>query len=294
MNYYFESGQEYAGVSLGRFLRKKCMLSASLVRSLKMSDGIFVEGKPQHTDYVMCGTEKVHIVLSEDEGFLSPCGIQVPVEYESGGVIVFDKPAGMATHPTLNYPEGTLANVYARMCMERGFSGASFRPVCRLDKNTSGLLPAAKDRYAASVLAASHKKEYVAVVEGTIEKDGFVELPIARGEDSIIQRVISPEGDYSLTEYHVIDCSGAFTLLRVVTHTGRTHQIRVHMSAIGHPLAGDDMYGGSVSQIARHALHCSKLSFYDPAESREVLLESPVPEDMVLLMKYAGLQHRTL
>lgn len=294
MNYYFETGPEWAGSSLGRFLRKKCMLSASLVRSLKAEDGIFVDGISKHTDYVISGTEKVHISLSDDEGFLSPCEVQVPVIYESEGVIVFDKPAGMATHPTLNFPDGTLANVYARMCMEHGLPGASFRPVSRLDKNTSGLLPAAKDRYAAAVLADSHSKEYTAVVEGKIEKDGTVELPIGRADNSIIQRIVSPSGDYSLTEYHVIDSSDDFSLLKVITHTGRTHQIRVHMSATGHPLAGDDMYGGSVTRISRHALHCSKLSFYDPSADRVVSLTSSLPDDMLELLKYAGLQQKEL
>ncbi len=294
MNYYFDSDLEWAGVSLGCFLRKKCMLSASLVRSLKVEDCIIVDEEPQHTDYVMTGTEKIHIVLSGDEGFLNPCSVEVPVAYESGGVIVFEKQAGMATHPTLNYPDGTLANVYANMCMKRGLSGASFRPVCRLDKNTSGLLLAAKDRYAASVLAENHRKEYLAVVEGRIKKDGTVELPIARGDNSIIQRVVSPDGDYSLTEYHVLDACESFSLLRIITHTGRTHQIRVHMSAIGHPLAGDDMYGGSVSQISRHALHCFKLSFFDPAEKKDVVLLNPLPTDMSLLLEHAGLQQNAL
>ena len=294
MKYYFDSGDDWTGKSLGVFLRKRCMLSASLVRSLKAEDGIFVDDVPRHTDYVMRGTEKVCIVLSEDTGFLSPCGTAVPVEYESDGIIVFNKPAGMATHPTLNFPDGTLANVYARMCMERGSSGASFRPVCRLDKNTSGLLPAAKDRYAAGILADNHSKEYIAVVQGRVEKDGTVELPIARGEDSIIRRVISPNGDYSLTEYHPIDVSKDFSLLRVITHTGRTHQIRVHMSAIGHPLAGDDMYGGSTLLISRHALHCSNLSFFDPSENREITLSCPLPDDMLRLLERSGLQQPDL
>ncbi len=281
VGYIFSVERECDGASLGSFLRRRCLASASLVRSLKrVEGGITIGGEPRAVNALVHAGDRVGINPPPDRGFLPPCGTDVPVVYESGGVIVYDKPAGMATHPTLNYPDGTLANVYSALCAARGLEGAGFRPVGRLDKNTSGLVVAAKDRYAAPIVGASHRKSYLALVEGDVARGGSVELPIGRAEGSIISRCVRADGDFAATDYEVLRRFKRYTLLRVVTRTGRTHQIRVHMAAVGHPLAGDDMYGGGRGLIARHALHCERTLFFDPFARRAVCLQSPLPDDM--------------
>ncbi len=292
MEYEFIVSEDFSGKSLGSYLRGPAMVSASLVRSLKkINCGITVNGEPAKTNLLLNAGSVVRILLHEGGELLSPSSQVVPVSYESDSAIVYEKPAGMATHPTLNHPDETLANVYAALILQRGGSGASFRPVNRLDKNTSGMVLAAKDRYSAPILAESVKKSYIAVAEGEIARDGVINLPIGRQDGSIIGRCVRDDGDESITEYHVIAVGCGHTLLKVVTLTGRTHQIRVHMSSVGHPLAGDDLYGGSRKLIARHALHCDRMRFFDPSAHDEVGLSCPMPEDMCRLIMALGLKY---
>lgn len=289
MKYTFSVSREYDGSSLGSFLRRHCLVSASLVRSLKRCEGgILLGGEPCAVNRQVREGDVVEIALPPDRGFLEPCEIEVPVAYESGSVIVYDKPAGMATHPTLNYPDGTLANVYSALGMKRGLEGAEFRPIGRLDKNTSGLVVAAKDRYSAPLVSSSHRKSYLALVEGDVAHGGTVELPIGRAEGSIISRCVREDGDFAATDYEVVRRFDSHTLLRIVTRTGRTHQIRVHMAAIGHPLAGDDMYGGGRGLIGRHALHCAVTEFFDPSSGGTVRVESPLADDIAAALERLG------
>ncbi len=284
MIYEFLVGEEYDGKKLAAFLRAGCSLSCSLVRSLKHIDGgILLDGGNAHTDAVLSAGQKVTVSLPEPENELSQCDTEVPILYEDGDALVYDKPAGMATHPTLNAPNGTLANVYAALLASRGERGA-FRPINRLDRNTSGALLAAKTRYAAPLLAKSAAKVYIAVCEGDIPDDeGTIDAPIGRADGSIISRCVRADGERSVTHYEVLERFGTHTLLRLRLETGRTHQIRVHMSHVGHPLAGDDLYGGSRGLIARHALHCASMSFTTP-EGKTVSVQSPLCADMLELI----------
>jgi len=198
---------------------------------------------------------------------------------------VLNKPAGIAVHPTLNYPDGTLANGWLYHLQQRGESGI-FRPVNRIDKNTSGLVLCAKNAFAAPLLAGSAHKCYLAIVQGTMPLGpGRVEAPIARRGDSIIGRCVCADGKYSLTEYAVLAAGPGHSLLACWPRTGRTHQIRVHMSYIGHPLAGDTLYGGSDILLHRHALHCGILAFAHPLTGEPLRVECPLPEDMAALAR---------
>ena len=209
--------------------------------------------------------------------------IPLRIAYESEHAVVLDKPAGMAVHPTLNYAGGTLANAWMGCLAARGETGV-FRPVNRIDCNTSGLVLCAKNAFAAPLLAESAEKWYLALVEGAPpEEKGVIDAPIGRAPGSIILRCVCAEGKPSLTEYEVVRRCGAHTLVKARTVTGRTHQLRVHFAHVGCPLAGDDLYGGSRAHIARHALHCACIRFTEPVSGGAVEVESPLPPDMAAL-----------
>ena len=171
--------------------------------------------------------------------------IPVKVVYEDAFAVVLEKPPHLAVHPTLNYPYDTLANGYAAWAAQQGISPV-FRPVNRIDKDTSGLVLAAKHAYAAPLLARNVEKLYYAVVEGELPLGpGVIDAPIGRQAESIIGRCVTPDGKPSRTEYTILKAENGLSLAACVPVTGRTHQIRVHFASIGHPLAGDDLYGGS-------------------------------------------------
>ena len=196
-----------------------------------------------------------------------------------------DKPAGVAVHPTLNYPDGTLANGWLEHLRGQGRQGV-FRPVNRIDKNTSGLVLLAQNAFAAPLLAGSAAKCYLAIVQGTLPPgQGAVDAPIARRGDSIIGRCVAPEGKPSRTEYTVLASGPRYSLLACRPVTGRTHQIRVHMAHIGHPLAGDSLYGGPMADMSRHALHCAVVRFCHPVTGAPVRVECPLPADMAALCR---------
>ena len=158
--------------------------------------------------------------------------------------------------------------------------GLPFRPINRLDRNTSGLCVCAKNQYAASALSGSVEKVYFAVTEGK-PPGNTVNLPIGRADSSIIKRCVSPDGK---PHFEVIGVNECRSLLRITLETGRTHQIRVHMSHIGYPLCGDEMYGGSTSLIGRQALHCGEVKFLQPLTHEKIRVTSPLPADMAALI----------
>lgn len=255
-------------------------VSKRLLSKLKRTEnGITVNGSPaKAADRISAGD--IIAVHSEDAKFLEPSyDLNVPVAYENESLAVFDKPSGMPVHPSIKHQGDTLGNFFAAR-----YPGITFRPVNRLDKDTSGLCIVAKNAYAAGFLQNNVQKLYYAVAEGKIEGNGTIDRPIARESDSIIKRIVRPDGQKAVTHYRALKTGGGYTLLEVRLETGRTHQIRVHFADIGHPLAGDDMYGGSLSDISRQALHCGKLSFDDPVTGVNINVSSPIREDMKNLL----------
>lgn len=201
--------------------------------------------------------------------------LTAPVMFENDFVTVFDKPAGMPVHPSAKHRTDTLGNLFAAMYPE-----LVFRPINRLDKDTSGLCLIAKDPHTANILQGKCHKIYYATVHGATEESGIINAPIARERDSIITRCVREDGKYAVTHYKKTAENDKFTLLEIELETGRTHQIRVHFSYIGHPLAGDDLYGGQRQDISRHALHCGKMSFICPVTEEKITVESGLPDDM--------------
>lgn len=291
--------QTQNGVLLRIFLRQ-CEVSADLSRAVKFrGSGFFADGEPVLANRRVYPGQRISFELPpENEGMLPQPEIPINVVYEDEFALVLEKPPQLAVHPTLNYPGGTLANGYAAWAAQTGRS-LVFRPVNRIDKDTSGLVLAAKHTYAAPLLAQNVQKLYYAIVEGELPLgQGVIDAPIGRRGDSIIGRCVTPDGKPSRTEYTILEVKNGLSLAACVPVTGRTHQIRVHFASIGHPLAGDDLYGGSREKIGRQALHCAKQVFQVPEgvmtqdgycvevplRWKRVTVESPLPEDMTVLL----------
>lgn len=286
MELVFVVSREMDGMCLRDFLRNQGV-SATLIKAVKYkTNGFWMDGKPVRTcDAVIVGQRVRFSLPPEQDTTVEAEDIPCTIVYESDHVMVLEKPAGMAVHPTLNYTNGTLANAYMGLLEKRGEKGV-FRPVNRLDKDTSGLVLCAKNAYAAPILAASAKKIYRAILGGVLPSpQGVIEAPIARAEDSIILRRVHPDGKPSRTEYQqeaVTQQELSFVAAKPVT--GRTHRLRVHFAHMGCPLEGDELYGGKRDRIHRHALHCSEMWFTEPATGQTVWLTSSLPPDMQALL----------
>lgn len=277
------------GQRLDRFLRYQG-LSAGLIRSVKQeTGGFFADGTPIHTNMPVTPGQQIWFALPpEPATSVRAQPVQFRICLQDDFAIVLDKPAGLAVHPTLNYPDGTLANGWLWHLAQQGREGI-FRPVNRIDKNTSGLVLCAGNAFAAPLLADSARKCYLAIAEGTLpQQEGIIDAPIALRGDSIIGRTVSPQGKPSVTRYRVLAQGKGYTLAACLPVTGRTHQIRVHFSYLGCPLAGDTLYGGHTTEMQRHALHCAVLCFCHPLDRAHRQLFSPLPADMAALCSKIG------
>lgn len=262
------------GRALGDVLRRRGYSRRLITRLKHTENGITRRGVTVRTvDPVFAG-ETVLLFTEPEETLLPVPELKVPILWEDGDAVVFDKPPAMPVHPSMKHRLDTLGNCFAAMYPE-----LAFRPVTRLDRDTSGCVLAAKSQHAASRLQRGFGKEYLAVCCGDAPPSGVIEAPIARERDSLIKRCVREGGRAALTRFEHIAGNGKYTLCRVFPETGRTHQIRVHFAHIGLPLAGDDLYGGSREDIGRQALHCAKLTFIS-ASGEPVTVCSPLPEDM--------------
>lgn len=271
---------EYNAV-LKDFLIHDCGISKRLLAKLKRCEnGITVNGVQSKVTVKIKPGDIVVLLSKDSEGFLEGNSeLDVPKVFENESLVVYDKPVGMPVHPSVKHQGDTLGN-----CFSADYPGVRFRPVNRLDRDTSGLCAAAKNPYAAAALQRGIEKIYYAVIQGSLKDSGTIDLPIARERDSIIKRVVRQDGQRAVTHYKAIAGNSRFTLLEIKLETGRTHQIRVHFSHIGYPLAGDSLYGGSAEFIRYQALHCGVLTFKDPMSGEYVRVESELREDMKKLI----------
>ena len=290
MKLYFKVPPEADGMLLRGFLRR-CSISTDLSRAVKFrGSGFFADGAPILANRRVEAGQVISFELPpEGEGVAPQDDIPVDVVYEDAFALVVEKPPHLAVHPTLNYPLDTLANGYAAWALRQGRSPV-FRPVNRIDKDTSGLLVVAKDdatHIGLSQQMAVHSVEraYQTVVYGGFAQDeGFVEANLGRSKTDRKKMAVYPASEphtkYAYTGYKVLERFGGFTLLECRLKTGRTHQIRVHMASIRHPVAGDPVYGphNCITRLHGQCLHAKTLGFIHPITGEHLRFDSELPE----------------
>lgn len=283
-----EEGRMVKGI-----LRGSLQLSYTLLKSLKWRENaILLNGQSVHVNAIVHAGDVVSVALSERtprEDLYCENTAAPNIVYEDEDLLVLNKPAGVAMHPKADDAAAPSLAV-----MLTGYLGEGSVPhfVSRLDKGTSGLLIAAKsgyvhDRLRRALHSSELRREYRAVAVGQVTPPcGVIDAPISRADGSIICRCVREDGLVSRTEYEVLQTTERFTLLRLRPETGRTHQLRVHMAYLGHPLAGDWLYGTEDKNlIARPALHSYELWFTQPVTGQEMHFTAPIPQDMQRLLE---------
>lgn len=271
---------EYDGKKAIAFLRKYCNLSARMITQLKRKkDGILMNGKILRTvDFTQAGN-RVEINLPDEESEIVPVEGNLDIVFEDEHILIVNKPYSMPVHPVKQHQTNTLANIVTYYMKSRG-ENYVFRAVNRLDKDTSGLVLIAKNKFCANALKNKVSKNYFALCHGKLECGGTISAPIGLKEDSKIVRNVLDSGTVAITHYEVICSDDNIAFLKLWLETGKTHQIRCHMSSIGHPLLGDDLYGGSLELISRQTLHCGEMTFVHPVNRKEMSVSCKLPEDM--------------
>ena len=265
-------------------------VSSTLRRRIKHTGICMVNGQRADTrDFVVAG-DHIHVELPE-KNHISPEAIPLSIAYEDDYFLIVDKQAGLLMHPTSGNHEGTLANAVAWYYKQTG-QHCAFHPVHRLDRNTSGLSMIVKQPHIQHVLSQRHleyHRYYLALCQGYFpSKEATINWPIARKPDSIIERYVHPGGKPAKTVLTRLGATDMYSLLHVTLYTGRTHQIRVHCSAMGHPLVGDDLYGGTREFLQRQGLHAYCMQFIHPVTKEWKTIFAPLPQDMAALVTRAG------
>ncbi len=284
MNIEFDVMESEQGISLGSFLRKR-QVSLRVIRSLKnVQNGLQINNKAAKTNAKLSADDKVTIKpLQETQPSVRPQDIPIQVVYRSMEALVVEKPIGMVTHPVPGYSSDTLANAVCGFLQRSTGNTGVFRPMGRLDKNTSGLALCALHPACSAVLGKSMQKTYMALVGGKLEeKNGVIKAPLCADVGSAVRQRVHKSGKQSCTEYEVIWSTEKASLVKVRPLSGRTHQIRAHFAHLGHPLLGDDLYGGDMSMMKRHALHCAEMSFVELSGNKPCL-RSLLPNDMKMV-----------
>lgn len=276
---------------IGLFLKSMGFSSQNIISLKKTPESILLNGKWEYVNTLLHEGDTLTIVISEDVSSpkIVPVDLPLSIVYEDEDILVVNKPADMPIHPSLNNYENTLANAVMHYYNSQGISYV-FRCVNRLDRDTTGLTILAKHYVSGGILSEMVSRReieriYFAVANGKTPDLGTIDAPIGRKAGSTIERCVDYEnGETALTHYERIDYSEEknLSLVKLKLGTGRTHQIRVHMSSIGHPLIGDYLYNPDMTYINRVALHSYSLSFIHPIKKEPMYFSAPVPSDMQL------------
>ncbi len=286
-----------AGKTVEHILKREFGISSKLMIYLKLNGKIAINKKIcRSVDILSCGdflTADVSENLSECKDIIQT-KIELNIVYEDEYILVINKPSGIEVHPSMGDNINTLANAVMYYWQQNG-EYHNYHIVNRLDKDTSGLCVIAKNRYAHSFLSKEIKeksfyRKYIAIVHGLFQEEtGTIEKPIKRASDSVIKRIIADDGKYAKTNYSVkSSINHEYSIVEIELETGRTHQIRVHFSSIGHPLVGDWLYGFGDEErniIGRQALHAFYLSFNHPRTQKNMVFTASIPDDMESLVE---------
>lgn len=285
------AGEKDAGRRVKFFVRGDMGVSSGQFAALKTRGGLLVNGAPVHANHLLKPGDAVTVRLEDPiRPSATPEDAPVNVVFEDEDLLILDKPAPLACQCSPKQPGGTLENRLA--FRYRDAPGFVFRPLNRLDRGTSGLMAAAKNAHAAQRLQRqlhtdAFVREYLAVVDGAMTGEGTIDAPIAKEEAATVRRVVDFErGARAVTHYRVEQCGERHSLVRLRLETGRTHQIRVHLSHLGHPVAGDFLYGTEDARLpGRFALHSTYIRLTHPVTGEGIERESPLPDALAALLE---------
>lgn len=286
LTYHIDAAHE--GRELRTFVRNTAHLSAGLWKNIKWNGSVTINGSPIHNARTLLHEGDELVLTWREDNDIVASHQPLSVVYEDEALLVVDKGPGMIIHPTTKETHDTLVNV-VKGYYEDHHIDAGIHPLYRLDRNTTGLVVIAKSANIQYGLTKSHDliyREYLALIPGRLtEKKGRIARPIGRKPGSIVEWMVRPDGKPAVTDYEVLAENETASFLKLHLLTGRTHQIRVHLASLGHPLLGDDLYGGDTTLIPRQALHAWTVRFTHPVTGKEMYFEAPLPEDMKMLLE---------
>ena len=283
--------EEDAGKTVGTFLLEH-EYTPTCIKFLKKAENLItVNGKWEFVNKVLQENDILETVFLDDENSENIPSVEMPLDivYEDEDVLVLNKPSKLPIHPTNGYEYHRLANGVVHY-YEKQVIPFVFRSINRIDKDTTGLVIVAKNMLSGSILGEAMRnreirRTYLAVTEGKLPEKGTIDLPIGRREGSAVERCIDENGAKAVTHYERLHYANGHSLAQIRLETGRTHQIRLHMRAIGHPLPADVLYNENFAGIGRHALHSWKLEFPHPITKEILCFEQEMPEDMKNILK---------
>lgn len=287
--------ESFKGQLLRDFLRNELKLSGRNIKRLAIDRHIFIGRKSVRLDYKIRGGETLLINLDrEEEQNITPVPMELVIVYEDTSLVVVDKPPFLVVHPTKSHQDDTLTNGLLYY-FKKNHDPSIVRLVSRLDMNTSGLVLVAKNQFTHSAFARYGEQEktvktYLAITQGIWqEKQGTIDAPIYWPDQNDYRRYVHELGQPSITHYKVLDEFSGYSLVEFTLETGRTHQIRVHSTYLGHPIVGDELYGGPLfSDTPRQFLHAWQLDFIHPMTKQRIKLQADLPEDMTAFILNNG------
>lgn len=289
LHYILTSSDE--GMTIRVILKKRLLMSARFLRKVRDQNKVFLNENPVRMNEKGKKGDRLTVSIPEEASCFDPEPVPVSVIYEDEHLLIINKEAGYVVHPTKGHPANTVANGIMNYMLSKGES-YKIHFINRLDMHTSGILLIGKNAYCQESFTRQAQKgkvlkKYLALVSGWLEaEEGVIDLPIGRPSIDSIQRKVTEKGHDSITRYRVKNrFMKPYTLAELILETGRTHQIRVHMAHIGHPVVGDALYGKKEDLIQRQALHASQLEFDHPATGDRLTVNAPLPEDIKNFIK---------
>lgn len=280
----YEIAAEHTGMKIGDFLRKTGYSRHVIIHLKKTENGILLNGEWAYVGQSLKEGDhlEIHIIEEESSEQIVPSELPLDIVYEDEDLLIINKPADMPIHPSINNYDNTLANALMWYYQQKGETFV-YRCINRLDRDTHRIIDCSENMLSGGILSDMSKKreihrEYLAIAEGEVPQEGVIDAPIARKEESVIERCVDFErGDRAVTHYWRLDYRNGYSLVRLKLETGRTHQIRVHMKYLGHPLTGDYLYNPDYRILNHQALHSWKLAFRHPVTGAQMQFKADPP-----------------